>query len=98
MVVYASSLLAEAPADPALSPATDRSWQISSFAEAAGVQHERVFDLAFEPDGRVWIAATDGLHSYDGYHWRVFGKNDGLPSNYIRTVLFTSKGELWVGS
>jgi PAS domain S-box-containing protein len=75
-----------------------QSWHISKYAEAAGVQNQRVFDLAFEPDGTLWLAASDGLRRFDGFRWERFDTNSGLPSSFIRTVIFTKKGELWVGS
>jgi signal transduction histidine kinase/CheY-like chemotaxis protein len=79
-------------------PAYDRSWQITSFATAGGLANQRVFDIAFEPDGTVWLAAGDGLRRFDGYNWERFGTNAGLPSTFARAVCVTAQGELWVGS
>lgn len=69
-----------------------------SYAETAGLEHQRVFDLAFAPDGSVWLAAGDGLRRYDGYQWQRYGTEAGLPSSFIRAVCFTKAGDLWVGS
>jgi len=78
--------------------ATDRPWQVESFALPAGLANQRVYDIAFEASGKVWLAAGDGLRSFDGYRWRSYGPNEGLPSRFIRAVLVTRNGELWVGS
>jgi len=78
--------------------ASNRPWQLTSFAAAAGLNHQRVFDIAFEPNSTVWLACSDGLRRYDGFNWRRFGTNDGLPSSFIRALLWTKSGELWVGS
>ncbi len=77
---------------------TDRPWQWQSYAAPAGLLRQRVFDLAFARDGTAWLAASNGLWRYDGYHWTSFGPDDGLPSRFVRAVLMTQAGELWVGT
>ena len=57
-----------------------------------------MFDVAFSPDGTVWIAAGNGLWRYDGFHWAVFGPAEGLPSRFVRSVLVSRAGDLWVGT
>jgi signal transduction histidine kinase/ActR/RegA family two-component response regulator len=69
-----------------------------AYAEAAGLEYQRVFDLAFEPDGTIWLAAGDGLRRYDGYTWQRYGVEAGLPSSFVRAVCLTRGGDLWVGS
>jgi len=76
----------------------DRPWQLRSFVEQAGLAGQRIFDIAFAPDGTVLVAAADGLYSFDGHEWRRFGPREGLPSAFVRCVLVTRSGELWVGS
>jgi len=89
--------MAAAESDPMLA-ATDRPWQVESFVTPAGLANQRVYDIAFETNGKVWLAAGDGLRSFDGYRWRTYGPNEGLPSRFIRAVLVARNGELWVGS
>jgi signal transduction histidine kinase/CheY-like chemotaxis protein/streptogramin lyase len=86
------------PDDLAANPSADRPWQWQSYAAAAGLLHQRVFDVAFARDGTVWLAASNGLWRYDGYRWTVFGPEDRLPSRFVRSVLVTRAGELWVGT
>ena len=85
-------------AGEAVEPAYDQPWQITSFATDAGLTRQRVFDIAFTPDGTAWVAAEDGLRRFDGFEWERFGTNAGLPSTFMRAVGVTAKGELWVGS
>ena len=80
------------------SPAYDQSWQVISYAAEAGLENQRIFDLTFDNDGTVWLAAADGLRRFDGYHWERFDTNSGLPGTFARSVLMTAKGELWVGT
>ncbi len=83
--------------------ALDRDWQITSLLNGSDLSNRNVFNVAFEegqPSGtkRVWIAASNGLHSFDGYSWRHYGKPDGLPSDFVRSVLLSRSGQLWVGT
>jgi signal transduction histidine kinase/CheY-like chemotaxis protein len=73
-------------------------WQITSYSKDAGLSQQRIFDIAFTPDGNVWLAADDGLHRFDGFAWNVFGTNNGLPSSFTRAVCADKQGRLWVGS
>ncbi len=82
----------------AVEPAYDQPWQITSYATDAELTRQRVFDIAFTPDGTAWVAAEDGLRRFDGFEWERFGTNAGLPSTFMRAVCVTTNGELWVGS
>jgi signal transduction histidine kinase/CheY-like chemotaxis protein/ligand-binding sensor domain-containing protein len=79
-------------------PTYDRAWQITSYAIEAGLTHQRVFDICFETNGVAWLATDGGLRRYDGFTWENFDTNSGLPSSFVRAVLITRSGELWVGS
>jgi signal transduction histidine kinase/ActR/RegA family two-component response regulator len=79
-------------------PDYNRPWQLTTYSEAAGLEQQRVFDVAFENDSTVWIAADDGLRRFDGYRWKKFGTNDGLPSSFLRAVMVNRQGKLWVGT
>ena len=71
---------------------------MASFLADAGLAERTVFYVDFEPDGVVWLAASDGLYRYDGYTWSRFSTEHGLPSNYVRCVLVADDGRLWVGT
>jgi hypothetical protein len=57
-----------------------------------------VHDITFETNGDLWIARKDGLFFYDGYGWRRYGIEHGLPSNVCYAVKVTQAGTLWVGT
>jgi signal transduction histidine kinase/ligand-binding sensor domain-containing protein/ActR/RegA family two-component response regulator len=76
----------------------DLPWQIQYFTEDAGLSSKYVFDLAFETNGITWLATSDGLYRYDGYLWNRFAVEDGLPTNRVRSVCVTRRGEIWVGT
>lgn len=83
---------------------TDQPWKIFSFVEDAGLGAATIFNLDFERDpasrrrGTVWFATSDGLREFDGYTWRRHGRAQGLPSDFVRCVLVTASGQLWVGT
>src|SRR4051812_25759907 len=76
---------------PAGNPAP---WKVVSFLEDAGLVRRYVFDISFESNGRVWVAASDGAYRYDGYQWRHFTVGDGLPSDFARSVLVLRDGSI----
>jgi two-component system sensor histidine kinase/response regulator len=73
-------------------------WKVVSFLEDAGLVRRYIFDIGFETNGAVWIAASDGAYRYDGFQWRRFTVADGLPSNFARSVVVLRNGAIWVGT
>jgi hypothetical protein len=76
----------------------DLPWQTVSLLEDAGAQSVYIFGIDFSPDGTAWLATNIGLYRYDGYAWQHFTAADGLPTEFVRSVLVTRRGELWVGT
>lgn len=99
-LVLASSARPSGAAEPSRS--LDRPWLVNSLLPGSRLANRNLFDIAFERGSSgiksIWVASSDGLHSYDGYQWRRYGKADGLPSNFVRSVLVTRSGKLWVGT
>ncbi|HTI99185.1 MAG TPA: ATP-binding protein [Dongiaceae bacterium] len=79
-------------------PDYSRPWQVKAYANVAGLEHRRVFDIAFTPDNTAWLAVDDGLRKFDGFDWARFGTNAGLPSTFVRAVCVDTDNRLWVGS
>ena len=79
-------------------------WRMLSFAKDAHLEGKNVFYLDFQRGTdsskveKVWLATSGGLEEYDGYDWRHHGVGQGLPSDFVRSVLVTRRGELWVGT
>lgn len=72
-------------------------WEIHSYLEDAGLTDHHILDACFDNQNILWVATTDGLARYDGYSWDIFYEDDGLPTNFIRCVLWTDLG-LMVGT
>lgn len=58
--------------------------------------------LAEDRDGFLWIGTQGGLVRYDGYEFKTFRPSPGDPrslgGSYVRTLLASRDGRLWVGS
>ncbi|MBD3267959.1 PAS domain S-box protein, partial [bacterium] len=81
-----------------IQPRIDSPWLITDYLEESKLHYLHLFHIAFEPNGTAWISTGQGLYRYEGYLWRSFNKNDGLPSDFIRCVCVTKDGTVWVGT
>ena len=54
----------------------------------------RAFAMAQGPDGFLWLAASDGLYRFDGFHYH---KIAAFPMLSARFLAFTGDGSLWAG-
>ena len=58
----------------------------------------RVFDLAFAPDGNLWACTDSGLAVFDGQSWtNITSSNSGLPSDNTYRIAFDNAGGMYVG-
>ena len=90
----------------------DGTWRHHSHASTAGrLGSDSIADLAFGPDGSLWVATrqvtydakahrwTDGgLSRMREGEWQRFTTEDGLPSDHISALAVDTAGTLWVGS
>src|SRR5690349_13071031 len=54
-----------------------------------------ILAMAQGPDGFLWLAATDGLYRFDGFHYQ---KIPDYPFASARFLGSTGDGSLWIGS
>ena len=76
----------------------DQPWKIAVLQRAGGLENRALLHLDFEKNGTTWIATSTGLVRYDGYRWQEYGQKNGLPSNFVRSVLVAKDGKIWVGT
>jgi ligand-binding sensor domain-containing protein len=46
----------------------------------------------------VLVGSWYGLAEYDGKRWQTHDKRDGMPDDWITSMAFDAKGELWCGT
>ena len=56
---------------------------IQVYTAAQGLPRNSVGCMLPSPDGLLWLCTMGGLARFDGYHFRVFGPEQGLPSRNI---------------
>ncbi|HWS26822.1 MAG TPA: two-component regulator propeller domain-containing protein, partial [Xanthomonadales bacterium] len=73
-----------------------------SVGDADNIPDNNVTALAQDHDGFLWIGTPNGLVRYDGYRFRRFARDprdpDSLGGVFIRALLVSRDGRLWVGT
>jgi hypothetical protein len=46
----------------------------------------------------LWVGTKQGLFTFDRKQWKRYGQQDGLPSDFITTILPISRRLVWVGT
>jgi signal transduction histidine kinase/CheY-like chemotaxis protein/streptogramin lyase len=68
---------------------------------AQGLPSERVYALAQDTHGCLWVGTADGLARFDGSRFEVFhhdpARADSLPGNVVQSLHADAAGRLWVG-
>ena len=56
-------------------------------------------DIFEDSEGRLWMCTSeDGLLMKDSTGFHLYGMQDGLPSEWIKTIVEDSLGYLWIGT
>lgn len=76
-------------------PSTPRPRQ---FTVSDGLSSNRLYKLAEDREGYLWIGSVDGLLRYDGRQFRTWRTADGLPSNEVYAVAVDRQDRIWAGT
>lgn len=79
-------------------PRPANGWQISNLFNEFDFKEKYLTCVDSDVDGNIWIAGSDGLYFYDGYHWTKYGTESGLPTEFVRSVMVAGDGTVWVGT
>lgn len=82
----------------AVEAARAQSYRVSIFGEADGLPSSQVRDLAQDRSGRLWIATTGGVASYDGRRFRPVSPATGLLEDDPAAVSVDEEGTVWIVS
>ena len=76
--------------------------QFQHLSMEQGLSQNRLFAIAQDKYGLIWIATEDGLNRFDGYKVEVFrherGNKNSLPDNVVRCLFLDSHGIMWIGT
>ncbi len=62
-----------------------------------GLSQSTVFSIEQDATGFIWLGTRNGLNRFDGYQFRHFMSDQGLPSSFIWDVL-RDGDDLWLGT
>ncbi|KAA3635846.1 MAG: hypothetical protein DWQ02_09250, partial [Bacteroidetes bacterium] len=72
------------------------SWRWKHFPELEG---KGVRNISEGIDGKVWVAVNDGVYEYDGYSWKLFGREEeGLNDLPVNRVYAAKDGSIYAVS
>lgn len=57
-----------------------------------------VYDVLFDPDGKMWVANWKGVSVYDGRAWTSFTKSDGIADEWVYALARDGDGAMWFGT
>jgi len=59
---------------------------------------DRIFDMAQDQNGNIWLATDHGVIKYDGNSFQSFTTADGLLDNYIQAIVVDNNNDVWCGT
>ena len=71
-----------------------KTWR--NFRVEDGLAHNRVYDIAADPDGPVWFATLGGVSRFDGQNWTTYTRKDGLGHSKSVRIIVAQDGKVWV--
>ncbi len=71
-------------------------YKVNLYAQEHGLQNELVKSIAIDSMGLIWAATDYGIMHFNGERFIEF--EEKLPSNYIKSVISTRSGRLFVNS
>ncbi|NIJ55493.1 hybrid sensor histidine kinase/response regulator transcription factor [Dyadobacter arcticus] len=72
----------------------------NSLSIREGLPTNLINAVAQDRNNFIWIATSDGLARYDGYHFRIFKKGEtvgSIPSNGVQAI-YADGDDLWIGT
>jgi ligand-binding sensor domain-containing protein/two-component sensor histidine kinase len=71
---------------------------VGVYSTVDGLAHNHVNRIVRDSHGFLWFCTPDGLSRFDGYAFRSFGTDFGLPPAGVNDLLETVDGDYWVAT
>ncbi|MDX2283831.1 MAG: histidine kinase [Bacteroidia bacterium] len=85
-----------------LAPAQQPVANLQVFTDRQGLSDKRIYSIAQDKTGFIWIGTANGLNRYDGYTFRQFfpvkGDSTSLPGAVINRLAPDRRGNLWIAT
>jgi signal transduction histidine kinase/CheY-like chemotaxis protein/ligand-binding sensor domain-containing protein len=74
--------------------------QLKHFRTGNAYRTDRIYSMAADPSGRIYMGTGNGLLVFDGKDWNTIETGDGLiwPDCSQGGLLFDPQGALWIGT
>jgi len=83
----------------ALSGAVAQTYNFRTYSIEHGLSQSQVYDFCQDPAGNIWISTySSGITIYNGITSKYLSMADGLPSDYVVSLLASSDGKIWIGT
>ena len=60
-----------------------------------GLRSNSINNIDIDSFGNIWISTNSGLSKYDGRKIFTYTKDDGLPTNEIKSLITDERGFVW---
>lgn len=77
--------------------ATAQQYFFQEYSIRDGLAGSKVYSIAEDPSGKIWLGTINGVSLFDGYQFRNFSTEDGLAPDGVRTIYRDSSGTIWFG-
>ncbi len=78
------------------SPGFAQRYAFKQYGPEQGLDNQVPLAIQQDAAGFMWVASPNGLYRYDGYRFRKFTSEDGLPGEFIGGLHESEPGRLWV--
>ena len=68
------------------------------FTTVDGLPSNAVHQVVEDRNGYLWFATDDGLARFDGRHFRIWRREQGLVDNQLLTLALDEHDRLWMGT
>ena len=93
-VVWLAAALALIAAEPSRAERPP----IKMYSTGDGIAHDTIHEIVRDSRGFLWFCTAEGLSRFDGYRFRNYTQDQGLPHRSVNTLLETTSGEYLVGT
>ena len=71
---------------------------VRTYTVADGLANNTINKIVRDSRGFLWFCTADGISRFDGYEFRSFGTNEGLPHPYVNDLVETRSGKYWIAT